>query len=99
MSTEDQGDSRQAWGEFRAMVAGPGARKPKARTASGRADYEAHGRRAMDGRSAKRTGRTMKMTLKVKPEFKAKLEAMATARDVGMAEVLEMALDALGSKS
>jgi len=32
------------------------------------------------------------MTLKVKPAFKAKLAALANAREVGMAEILETAI-------
>ena len=38
------------------------------------------------------------MTVKVRPEFKARLAAMATSRNVGMAGVLEAALDALEGK-
>jgi hypothetical protein len=95
MSTVEQdGDAAPSWLAF-ARKMEPAARKPpKARTPRGRAAYERDGM-VPDGRSARRTGRDVKMTLKVRPEFKAKLAAMAAARDTGMAEILELALDKL----
>jgi hypothetical protein len=94
MSTpEHEGDATPAWHAF-ARKMEPAARKPKARTPRGRADYERDGI-VPDGRSKRRTGRDVKMTLKVRPEFKAKLAAIAAARDTGMAEVLEAALEKL----
>jgi hypothetical protein len=95
MSGEDQALSQESWGEFRAMVAGPNAKTPKARTVAGRADYESHGRRP---RGRKPGARRIKMTIKVTPEFKARLEAVASDRDVAMAEILEQALALLEAK-
>lgn len=95
MSTEDQGLSQESWGEFRAMVVGPNAKTPKARTVAGRADYESHGRKP---RGRKPGARRIKMTIKVTPEFKAKLEAMAAGRDVAMAEIMEQALALLEAR-
>jgi hypothetical protein len=99
MSTFDpeDGDVSADWQAFRAKLKAPGAPKPRSRTAAGRASYENHGR-VPDGRSKRATGRTVKMTIKVRPEFKAKLAAIAAARDIGMAEVLEAAIEALEGK-
>lgn len=93
--SDDQNVSPESWGDFRALVAGPGAKVPKARTVAGRATYEGHGRRPR-GRPAGK--RTLKMTIKVAPDFRAKLEGMAEARGQTMAEVLEQALAALEPK-
>ena len=90
MSTQEhEGDATKTWGDFRAKF--QKGTKPKARTASGRSDYESDGI-VPDGRSRRATGRTVKITLKVKPEFKAQLAAMAASRGKGMAEILEAAL-------
>jgi hypothetical protein len=85
------------WLAFRTKLKAPSAPKRKSRTASGRAEYENHGREP-DGRSKRATGRTVKMTIKVRPEFKAKLATIAASRDIGMAEVLEAAIEALEGK-
>jgi hypothetical protein len=93
-STGDtEGDAAQTWLAFKTKMK-PAAEKPKSRTPRGRAAFERDGIVA-DGRSARATGRTVKVTIKLKPETKAKLAAMAAARDVGMAEVLELALEKL----
>jgi len=97
-TTEHEGDATQTWLAFKSKMQ-PAEGKPKARTPRGRASYERDGI-AADGRSKRATGRTVKVTIKLKPETKAKLAAMAAARDVGMAEVLELALDKLeGSRA
>jgi len=95
-TTEHEGDATQTWLAFKSKMQ-PAAGKPKARTPRGRASYERDGN-APDGRSERATGRTVKMTIKVKPVFKARLAALAAARDTGMAEVLEAAIDALEGK-
>lgn len=54
-----------------------------------------------DGRSLRATGRTMQVNLKLRPETKARLIALASSRGQLMAEVIEDALAALekqGSK-
>jgi hypothetical protein len=87
-------DAKPTWAAFRAKVAVNSARTVPGFTAETRLELEQQGRRA-DGRSRRRTGRDVKMTLKVKPDFKARLAALAEARGVAMAAVLELALDAL----
>jgi hypothetical protein len=100
MSTEHEagdGEVNANWLAFRSKVKAPGMPKPRSRTGAGRSEYENQGR-APDGRSNRRTGRTVKITIKVRPEFKARLATLAAVRDTGMAEVLEAALDALEGK-
>jgi hypothetical protein len=62
-----------------------------------RVEEEEDGRRARDvrgarGRSKRRTGRDQQFNLKVTPAFKAEVLALAKARDVGAAELLETIL-------
>jgi hypothetical protein len=97
MTIQDDGEVPGDWVAFRTKLKAPEMPKRKSRTAAGRADYENHGH-VPDGRSRRATGRTVKMTIKVRPEFKAKLATLAAARDTGMAEILEAALDALEGK-
>jgi hypothetical protein len=91
------GEVNANWLAFRSKVKAPDMPKRKSGTAAGRADYENHGR-VRDRRSDRRTGRTVKVTIKLRPETKAKLAALAATRDTGMAEVLEAALDALEAR-
>lgn len=52
------------------------------------------GRRVRDGRSARRTGRTMQFATRVSPEFDERLRAIAEREKLLLVEVLEQALDA-----
>jgi hypothetical protein len=81
----------ESWGDFRAVIAGPGAKVPKARTVAGRTAYEGHGRKPR-GRPAGPVRRQIKMTVKVSATFRRDLERLATARGETMAECLEAAI-------
>lgn len=48
-----------------------------------------------DGRSARRTGRTLQFATRVSPEFDERVRAIAEADGILLVEVLERALDAL----
>jgi hypothetical protein len=88
----DDGNAKPGWNAFRSKM-DPGTPKLRGYTAESRNTYELQSKsQPHDGRKARSTGRTVKMTLKVKPEFKARLAAMAKARGTGMAEVLELAV-------
>ena len=47
-----------------------------------------------DGRSARRTGRTLQFATRVSPEFDARVRAIASRDGLLLVEVLERALDA-----
>lgn len=95
---EEGADAKPTWAAFKAKVSKPGTAKLPGMDAESRDRFEKHGQRRVDGRSKRRTGRDVKMTTKVRPEFKAKLAAKAARHGVGAAEVLERALEALGDK-
>ena len=46
-----------------------------------------------DGRRLRRTGRTVQLNIKVKPEFKKQLQRLSKSNKVGMAEMLEIVLE------
>ncbi len=50
-------------------------------------------RRAPDGRSLRRSGRTLQFATRVSPEFDAKLRHIAERDDLLLVEVMEKALD------
>ena len=52
------------------------------------------GRRFRDGRSARRTGRTVQFATRVSPEFDERLRVIAERDGLLLVEVLERALDA-----
>ena len=54
---------------------------------------------ASDGRSLRATGRTVQMNLKVTPEVRARMLALAETRGLLLAEVLEQAIAALERRS
>jgi len=93
--SEQENTSPESWGDFRAIVAGPGAKVPKARTVPGRTTYEGQGRKPR-GRPA--GNRRLKMTFKVSADFRKTLERLAKARGETLAEVLEAALAKLEAK-
>jgi hypothetical protein len=51
------------------------------------------GRRGRDGRSARRTGRTVQFATRVSPEFDERVRAIAEREGLLLVEVLERALD------
>lgn len=55
------------------------------------------GRRLRDGRSARRTGRTVQFATRVSPEFDERLRDIAERDGLLLVEVLERALDAYES--
>lgn len=55
--------------------------------------------RAVDGRSRRRTNRTMQLNLKVTPECDALLREIADREGLLLAEVLEKALDFYNNKA
>lgn len=48
--------------------------------------------REMDGRRLRATGRTVQFNIKVKPEFRDEIFALAAERGIGMAAILEIIL-------
>ena len=85
--------------------AAPAAPPEKAQTAPRRAKRAAlapiaieQGRGHRDGRSLRRTGRTLQLATRVSPEFDARLRAIAEREGMLIVEVLEEALDAYESK-
>jgi hypothetical protein len=94
MSTmEHDGDAKPGWSAFRDKVAVPDVPKLRGFTAESRHQYEQQGKGKLhDGRSKRRTGRNVQLNLKVRADFKAELLALAAARGVGMAELLETVL-------
>jgi hypothetical protein len=77
---------------LQAAETAPSAISPKRiRTAETRAGQ---GGRARDGRSARRTGRTVQFATRVSPEFDEQLRAIAARDGLLLVEVLERALDA-----
>lgn len=52
-----------------------------------------------DGRSARRTGRTLQFATRVSPEFDARLRAISEREGLLLVEVLERALEAYEAKS
>lgn len=52
------------------------------------------GEHGQDGRSARRTGRTLQFATRVSPEFDARVRALAARDGLLLVEVLERALDA-----
>jgi hypothetical protein len=52
------------------------------------------GRAHRDGRSLRKTGRTLQLATRVSPEFDARLRAIAEDQGMLIVEVLEQALDA-----
>jgi hypothetical protein len=63
-------------------------------TPSRAAPQERAGGRSHDGRSARRTGRTVQFATRVSDEFDARLRAIAGRDGLLLVEVLERALDA-----
>ena len=88
MNTVDSDDDNApAWHAFKDKFAG----SKKKKTAGERATFEGHAA-PRDGRSKRRTGRDQQFNLKVTPTFKAEVLALAKARDMGAAELLETIL-------
>jgi hypothetical protein len=83
---EDE-DVTAKWLAVRDKFAGP----KKKKTAGERATFEGHAA-PRDGRAKRRTGRDQQFNLKVTPAFKAEVHALAKARGVGAAELLETIL-------
>lgn len=52
----------------------------------------------LDGRSARRTGRTLQFATRVSPDFDQRLRAIAAREGILLVEVLERALDAYESR-
>ncbi len=71
------------------------ATAPPARLSPARGDGEA----MRDGRSARRTGRTMQFATRVSVEFDERLRAIAQRDGLMLVEVLERALDAYERRS
>ncbi len=56
------------------------------------------GRTHRDGRSLRRTGRTLQFATRVSPDFDARLRTIAENQGMLIVEVLEQALDAYEAK-
>jgi len=76
---------------------------PKAITATARPPHESpargEGEAIRDGRSARRTGRTVQFATRVSVEFDDRLRAIAQRDGLMLVEVLERALDAYEKRS
>jgi hypothetical protein len=97
---EDDSAAISAWGKLNAIANGK-PRKAAGGTAESRDNLEKRPALATDGRRKRTTGRVLQLNTKVKPAFRAELQAMADARDIGLAEMLERILaewKALGGK-
>lgn len=69
--------------------------KPRAsRTASGRRRGETRPMHYSDGRKLRATGRTEQMNLKVRPDFKDRVSALARNANMLMVEYVERAIEA-----
>ncbi|MFM1815366.1 MAG: hypothetical protein RLZ98_2061 [Pseudomonadota bacterium] len=55
--------------------------------------------REMDGRRLRATGRTVQFNLKVKPDFRDEIFALAAERGIGMAAMLEIILQEWKAKA
>ena len=66
-----------------------GERKSKGATVAERKEMEKPPVALTDGRRARRTGRDVQMNVKMKPEFREDLFALAEARGIGVAELIE----------
>lgn len=77
------------WSRIETMA---GSRKTRGVTVAERRAAERQPLPPEDGRRQRRTGRDMQLNMKVKPEFRAELEALARAREIGLAEMLERIL-------
>lgn len=90
----------EAWGRLTAIATGKGRKAPGGTVAS-RDRLEKRPVLPTDGRRKRATGRTLQLNVKVKPSFRAELQALANERDVGLAEMMERILaewKALGGK-
>ena len=72
----------------------PPAPAPPAATEPAASATEGQGRVRWDGRSARRTGRTVQLATRVSPDFDRRLRAIAKREKLLMVEVLELALSA-----
>lgn len=69
--------------------------KPRAaRTAAGRLANETRMMHEADGRALRATGRTAQMNLKVRPEFRERISALARRNNILMVEFIERAVAA-----
>jgi hypothetical protein len=75
----------------------PPASPPPPRTSPVRDVGVGQGPRLRDGRSARRTGRTVQFATRVSPEFDERLRVIAEREGILLVEVLERALDAYES--
>lgn len=64
-------------------------------TARGRKKLERKRSSSGDGRSLRKSGRTAQMNIKVRPDFRAEIEAAARERGILMVELIEQAWEAL----
>jgi hypothetical protein len=88
-SDENSHDISAAWSK---LVIAAGGRKTRGMSVADRRASEATPVPPTDGRRLRFTGRTSQLNIKVKPDFRVMLYQLAQARDIGMAQMLEIIL-------